>query len=288
MGIIADLGPRIFMEMAMRNYSALSKGRTISIDHCGKAFLLDVVETQPADSISLYGTVDLEVDFLPPRDAAPGSGSAGGASASAAPAVPVDNAPIDAAILDAIKQAATGSASSDVLIDATAIVGARSGADAGGSQPPPPPAAAASRSRTSGGGSSGARKPRAKKDSGASSSSGAGPSAVVGGTVQPATRTNATTASSAQEGNAASNKAAALAASEDAAPAAKVWGKGRSLTSAAPAKGSFFRLHFPSRRRMCCVRRVHLPTGREERESGRRQDLKCVRGVEPGAGADWR
>jgi hypothetical protein len=241
MGIIADLGPRIFMEMAMRNYSALSKGRTISIDHCGKAFLLDVVETQPADSISLYGTVDLEVDFLPPRDAAPGSGSAGGASASAAPAVPVDNAPIDAAILDAIKQAATGSANSDVLIDATAIVGARSGAGAGGTHPPPPPAATASRSRTSGtGASSGAPKPRAKKDSGASSASGAGPSAVVGGTVQPATRTIATTASAAQEGNAASNKAAAPAASEDAAPAAKVWGKGRSLTSAAPANGSFF------------------------------------------------
>eukprot|EP00947_MAST-08B_sp_MAST-8B-sp1_P003790 g3790.t1 len=95
--VIHDLGPRIFMETAMRNYSALSKGGTIVIDHFGETFKLDVVDTKPADSISLYGDCDLEVDFLPAKDSAAAAAGPSGAGqvVSGAP-VPeaIDNTPI--------------------------------------------------------------------------------------------------------------------------------------------------------------------------------------------------
>jgi len=66
--LAAAFGPRELMEQAMKQYSTLSKGRTVLVEAGGDRYLLDVLELRPADSVSLYGDLDLEVDFAPPKD----------------------------------------------------------------------------------------------------------------------------------------------------------------------------------------------------------------------------
>jgi hypothetical protein len=61
----AALGVRNVLELAMQHYSALSVGQTIIIQYGRDKYELDVVELQPRKSISLYGTVDLKVEFAP-------------------------------------------------------------------------------------------------------------------------------------------------------------------------------------------------------------------------------
>ena len=51
----------------MMNYTALSVGETIVIDAGGSKQWLDVVETRPEATISLLGSLDLEVEFAPPK-----------------------------------------------------------------------------------------------------------------------------------------------------------------------------------------------------------------------------
>ena len=58
---------QILLETAMHNYTALSVGETILIDVGGTKHWLDVVETRPEPAISLLGSIDLEVEFAPPR-----------------------------------------------------------------------------------------------------------------------------------------------------------------------------------------------------------------------------
>ena len=61
----AALGVRNVLELAMQHYSALSVGQTIVIQYGRDKYELDVVELQPRKSVSLYGTVDLKVEFAP-------------------------------------------------------------------------------------------------------------------------------------------------------------------------------------------------------------------------------
>lgn len=51
----------------MRHFSTLTQGTTIALALAGARHYLDVVETRPGPVISLFGTVDLEVDFAPPK-----------------------------------------------------------------------------------------------------------------------------------------------------------------------------------------------------------------------------
>lgn len=51
----------------MMNYTVLSEGETIVIDVGGNKHWLDVVETKPEAAISLLGSLDLEVEFAPPK-----------------------------------------------------------------------------------------------------------------------------------------------------------------------------------------------------------------------------
>jgi hypothetical protein len=62
---VSALGVRNVMELAMQHYSALSTGQTILIRYGNDTFKVDVVETKPGKSISLYGSVDLKVEFAP-------------------------------------------------------------------------------------------------------------------------------------------------------------------------------------------------------------------------------
>eukprot|EP00949_MAST-11_sp_MAST-11-sp1_P001081 g1081.t1 len=57
------LGVRNILEITMQHYSALSVGQTVFIQYGSDKFFLDVVELRPAKAISLYGSVDLEVEF---------------------------------------------------------------------------------------------------------------------------------------------------------------------------------------------------------------------------------
>jgi hypothetical protein len=63
------IGPRELLETALRNYSVLSNGERIIIDVADVKYALDVLEVKPGGRISLFGHVDLEVDFAPIDDA---------------------------------------------------------------------------------------------------------------------------------------------------------------------------------------------------------------------------
>jgi hypothetical protein len=67
--VAATMDLRELFEECFRNYSGLSAGETIVISVFGTKFKINVLETTPAGPlISLYGTVDLEVDFAAPLD----------------------------------------------------------------------------------------------------------------------------------------------------------------------------------------------------------------------------
>jgi hypothetical protein len=59
------LGVRNVLELAMQHYSALAVGQTVLIQYGNDKYMLDVVEVSPGSAISLYGTVDLKVEFAP-------------------------------------------------------------------------------------------------------------------------------------------------------------------------------------------------------------------------------
>eukprot|EP00735_Rhodelphis_limneticus_P013690 TRINITY_DN7644_c0_g1::TRINITY_DN7644_c0_g1_i1::g.18645::m.18645 TRINITY_DN7644_c0_g1::TRINITY_DN7644_c0_g1_i1::g.18645 ORF type:complete len:349 (+),score=72.38,sp/Q9VTF9/UFD1_DROME/47.15/2e-75,UFD1/PF03152.9/6.2e-79,CDC48_2/PF02933.12/7e+03,CDC48_2/PF02933.12/0.13,Med3/PF11593.3/3.7 TRINITY_DN7644_c0_g1_i1:96-1142(+) len=59
--------PKAVLEAQLRNYSALTKGDTIVINYNGKRYCIDILESKPADAISIIET-DLQVDFAAPLD----------------------------------------------------------------------------------------------------------------------------------------------------------------------------------------------------------------------------
>lgn len=61
--------PRALLEMALRNFSCLTKGDTIQISpkELGRTYLLNVVELRPANQVSIIET-DVRVEFIPPLD----------------------------------------------------------------------------------------------------------------------------------------------------------------------------------------------------------------------------
>ena len=65
----ADLSnPKVVLEKGInKHYPVLSKGETIAIEYLEKTWLIDVVETKPADVIQILN-VDLNVDFDKPLD----------------------------------------------------------------------------------------------------------------------------------------------------------------------------------------------------------------------------
>jgi hypothetical protein len=67
--LAAAIGPRELLEEALRRYSALSFGERIMVEVAGERHFLDVIDIKPmgkeVKGISIYGDVDLEVDFAP-------------------------------------------------------------------------------------------------------------------------------------------------------------------------------------------------------------------------------
>ena len=60
--------PKVVLEKGInKHYPVLSKGETIAIEYLDKTWLIDVVETKPADVIQILN-VDLNVDFDTPID----------------------------------------------------------------------------------------------------------------------------------------------------------------------------------------------------------------------------
>ena len=57
--------PKIALEDAMKNFSALTVGDNLSFERGGKVYNILVLETRPEGGVSLIDT-DLEVDFAPP------------------------------------------------------------------------------------------------------------------------------------------------------------------------------------------------------------------------------
>lgn len=63
--LAAAIGPRELLEEALRKYSALSNGERIMLDVAGERHFMDIVDVKPGKAISIYGDLDLEVDFAP-------------------------------------------------------------------------------------------------------------------------------------------------------------------------------------------------------------------------------
>jgi ubiquitin fusion degradation protein 1 len=59
--------PRVVLETALRNFSCLTKGDTIAIQHGDDNYYLDIVEVKPGNAVSVVET-DMNVDFAPPKD----------------------------------------------------------------------------------------------------------------------------------------------------------------------------------------------------------------------------
>jgi ubiquitin fusion degradation protein 1 len=64
---VMNSNPRAILENNLRNYVCVTKGDTITVQFNKKKYLIDVVECQPKDAISLTN-VDVEVDFEKPLD----------------------------------------------------------------------------------------------------------------------------------------------------------------------------------------------------------------------------
>jgi ubiquitin fusion degradation protein 1 len=64
---VMNSNPRAILENSLRNYVCVTKGDTITVMFNKKKYLIDVVECQPKDAISLTN-VDVEVDFEQPLD----------------------------------------------------------------------------------------------------------------------------------------------------------------------------------------------------------------------------
>jgi len=59
--------PRAVLEKTLRGFSCLTKGDTIKIIVDGFNYYLDIIETRPANAISIFET-DVQVEFDPPKD----------------------------------------------------------------------------------------------------------------------------------------------------------------------------------------------------------------------------
>ena len=59
--------PKAILEREMKHYSVLSQGSSISIQHGGRDYIIDILETKPTEVISCINT-DISVDFEEPRD----------------------------------------------------------------------------------------------------------------------------------------------------------------------------------------------------------------------------
>ncbi|KAK7351894.1 hypothetical protein VNO77_11653 [Canavalia gladiata] len=59
--------PKAILETTLRNFSCLTTGDTIMVTYNNKKHYIDIVETKPANAISIMET-DCEVDFAPPLD----------------------------------------------------------------------------------------------------------------------------------------------------------------------------------------------------------------------------
>lgn len=78
--LLRELGPKYFLENALRHYSVLSKGQRIMVSHAGQNYSLNVRDCKPADTVSLLGNLDLEVEFGPAIDAPRGEREGGDGS----------------------------------------------------------------------------------------------------------------------------------------------------------------------------------------------------------------
>lgn len=65
--IAASIGPKVLLESTLRRYSVLSVAETIMIEYGGQRYFLDVLQVKPGRVASLYGHLDLEVDFAAPK-----------------------------------------------------------------------------------------------------------------------------------------------------------------------------------------------------------------------------
>lgn len=63
---LVEMGPKEFLEAALRGFSVLSEGQSICVEFGGAAQLVDVVETRPTKVVSVLGNVDVEVEFEAP------------------------------------------------------------------------------------------------------------------------------------------------------------------------------------------------------------------------------
>jgi len=61
---------RAVLENTLRSFATLSKGDVIPIEYNNKTFYLEVVETRPANAISIV-ECDINVDFAPPKEGLP-------------------------------------------------------------------------------------------------------------------------------------------------------------------------------------------------------------------------
>ena len=64
---VMNANPRAILENNLRSYVCVTKGDTITVQFNKKKYLIDIVECQPKDAISLTN-VDIEVDFEKPLD----------------------------------------------------------------------------------------------------------------------------------------------------------------------------------------------------------------------------
>ena len=54
--------PRAILEIKLKNFSVLSKGDSITIEHLGKEYIIDIIDTKPDDVVVIVET-DVEVDI---------------------------------------------------------------------------------------------------------------------------------------------------------------------------------------------------------------------------------
>ncbi|KAI3885900.1 hypothetical protein MKX03_002987 [Papaver bracteatum] len=59
--------PKAILETTLRNFSCLTTGDSIMVAYNNKKYYIDIVESKPANAISIIET-DCEVDFAPPLD----------------------------------------------------------------------------------------------------------------------------------------------------------------------------------------------------------------------------
>ncbi|XP_061351226.1 uncharacterized protein LOC133296288 [Gastrolobium bilobum] len=59
--------PKAILETTLRNFSCLTTGDSIMVAYNNKKYYIDIIETKPANAISIIET-DCEVDFAPPLD----------------------------------------------------------------------------------------------------------------------------------------------------------------------------------------------------------------------------